>query len=209
MATGCAERSLRRLRRRFSCELTFGCDALLQGINHLTRPPNQFSRAPDRIAPVRPANAVFAETFSEGVGIERIYGLTFKAIALLASELLRVDLSPARALFDVDISMSTGQGHDGERFEGTDSQIVQRAVARAKEGDTAAVHFLYARYADDVLPYVASLVDDQGKAEEITQGLFAKLETTINHCGAPDLPFAALILRLARQAAFEHKRLEE
>lgn len=108
----------------------------------------------------------------------------------------------------MDISMSTGQGHDRERIEGTDSQIVQRAVARAKEGDAAAVHFLYARYADDVLPYVASLVDDQREAEEITQGLFATLATAINHCGAPELPFATLILRLARQAAFEHKRLE-
>jgi hypothetical protein len=53
--------------------------------------------------------------------------------------------------------------------------LLANAIARAKQGDTSALHFLYIRYADDVYGFVNSIVRDHHEAEDITQNLFAKL----------------------------------
>ena len=53
------------------------------------------------------------------------------------------------------------------------------AIARVKEGDISALHFLYVRYADDVCGFVQSIVRDSYEAEDITQNVFAKLPTAI------------------------------
>jgi len=96
------------------------------------------------------------------------------------------------------------------RFARTEDSVgdglLQRAIARAKEGDPAALHFLYARYADDVFGYVNSIVRDHHEAEDITQNVFAKLMGAVMKYEQREVPFAAWILRVARNAALDHMR---
>jgi RNA polymerase sigma-70 factor, ECF subfamily len=68
----------------------------------------------------------------------------------------------------------------------------------------SALHFLYVRFADDVEGYVESIVRDRHEAEDITQNVFAKLITAIARYEQRESPFAAWILRLARNAALDH-----
>jgi RNA polymerase sigma-70 factor (ECF subfamily) len=84
--------------------------------------------------------------------------------------------------------------------------IVARAVARAKQGDREAVRFLYLRYADNVYGYVRSIVRDDYEAEDVTQHVFAKLITVLPKYEQRDVPFAAWILRVARNVAVDHMR---
>jgi len=90
--------------------------------------------------------------------------------------------------------------------DGNDSKLVREAVARAKEGDDEALHFLYVRYAPDVLRYVRKLVQDDYEAEDITQNVFMKLISVINKYEPRDVPFAAWILRVSRNAALDYLR---
>jgi RNA polymerase sigma-70 factor, ECF subfamily len=90
----------------------------------------------------------------------------------------------------------------GER----DTETVSRAVARLKEGDRSALHFLYVRFADDVCGYVNSIVHDSHEAEDITQNVFAKLPTAIRRYEQREVPLGAWILRVARNAALDHLR---
>jgi RNA polymerase sigma-70 factor (ECF subfamily) len=85
-------------------------------------------------------------------------------------------------------------------------QLVYEAVARAKEGDVSALHFLYARFADDVCAYVCSIVHDPHAAEDITQIVFTKLMKSIRKYERREAPFVAWIIRVARNAAFDHIR---
>jgi RNA polymerase sigma-70 factor, ECF subfamily len=87
-----------------------------------------------------------------------------------------------------------------------DRGLVSRAIARAKEGDTHAIHFLYVRYADDVQGYVQSIVRNCHDAEDITQSVFAKLMTVIGKYEQREVPFSAWILRVARNAALDQVR---
>lgn len=86
------------------------------------------------------------------------------------------------------------------------TQLVQHAIERAKAGDNEGLHFLYARYAADVQRYVASVVHDHHEAEDITQNVFAKLMTAIGKYEQRDVPFAAWIMRVARNAALDQLR---
>lgn len=89
---------------------------------------------------------------------------------------------------------------------GNDS-LDRRAIAAAKEGEWDAIHYLYVRYADEVFGYVRSIVGDHHAAEDITQGVFAKLMSAIQRYeerGA--IPFAGWIMRVARNAALDHLR---
>jgi RNA polymerase sigma-70 factor (ECF subfamily) len=86
------------------------------------------------------------------------------------------------------------------------SRLTQQAVARAKAGDSEGLHFLYVRFADDVLRYVASFVRDHHEAEDITQNVFTKLMTAIKKYEQREVPFEAWILRVARNAALDHLR---
>src|SRR5918996_3629904 len=85
-------------------------------------------------------------------------------------------------------------------------QLLQRAIAATKAGDTSALHFLYVRFADDVRGYVQSIVRDPHDAEDITQNVFAKLMRAILKYEQREVPFAAWILRVARNAALDHMR---
>jgi RNA polymerase sigma-70 factor, ECF subfamily len=87
-----------------------------------------------------------------------------------------------------------------------DSQMVKRAVLRAQQGDREGIHFLYTRYAPDVLRYVHSFVHDHHEAEDITQNVFIKLISVIGKYEPREVPFTAWILRVARNAALDQMR---
>ena len=87
-----------------------------------------------------------------------------------------------------------------------DRRAVAQAVARAKSGDDEALRFLYIRYADNVYGYVRSIVRDHYEAEDVTQHVFAKLMTVLPKYQAREVPFAAWILRVARNVAVDHLR---
>ena len=70
----------------------------------------------------------------------------------------------------------------------------------------SAFDFLYVRFADDVQGYVNSIVRDLHTAEDLTQNVFAKLITSIQKYEPRDVPFAAWILRVARNVALDHLR---
>ena len=88
----------------------------------------------------------------------------------------------------------------------TDTRLVQKAVRAAQQGDTEALHFLYVRYAADLIRYVNSFVKDSHEAEDIVQNVFAKLITQIGKYKPRDVPFTAWILRVARNATLDHMR---
>jgi RNA polymerase sigma-70 factor (ECF subfamily) len=85
-------------------------------------------------------------------------------------------------------------------------RVVAQAVARAKAGDQEALRFLYMRYADNVYGYVRSIVRDHYEAEDVTQHVFAKLMTALPKYEPREVPFAAWILRVARNVALDHLR---
>jgi RNA polymerase sigma-70 factor (ECF subfamily) len=87
-----------------------------------------------------------------------------------------------------------------------EQRLLSRAVARAKEGDREALRFIYLRYADNVYGYVRSIVRDDYEAEDVTQHVFAKLMTVIGKYEERQVPFAAWILRVARNVAVDHVR---
>ena len=104
-------------------------------------------------------------------------------------------------------NQSTSAAAEGEnRSTGGDDRLIRTAIARTQEGDTEALHFLYVRYAPDVLNYVKSLVKDHHEAEDITQNVFAKLPAAIRKYEPREVPFAAWILRVSRNAALDHLR---
>ena len=88
----------------------------------------------------------------------------------------------------------------------TNPELVSDAVTRAKAGDMGAIHFLYVRFADDVCGYVNSIVHDSHEAEDITQNVFTKLMKAIHKYEPREVPFAAWILRVARNAALDNLR---
>ena len=96
---------------------------------------------------------------------------------------------------------------DGAASHGAAGEAeVARAVARAKQGDREALGYLYIRFADDVYGYVASIVRDRHEAEDVTQHVFAKLLTALPKYEEGRAPFAAWILRVARNVAIDHLR---
>jgi RNA polymerase sigma-70 factor (ECF subfamily) len=108
-----------------------------------------------------------------------------------------VDRSPSERLL---------KGKQGGPGKTQDSGLVQQAVQRAKEGDRDALHFLYVRYAQDLNRYVNGFVRDPHEADDIVQNVFAKLITGIGKYEQRDVPFTAWIMRVARNAAFDHMR---
>lgn len=80
------------------------------------------------------------------------------------------------------------------------------AVARAKEGDSEALRFLYVSYSSNVYGYVRSILHDEHDAEDVTQLLFAKLITAIVKYDERGVPFFAWLLRMARNMAIDHLR---
>ena len=107
-----------------------------------------------------------------------------------------------------DAGPRTGRFRRRATLDDSDARVVDRAVARAKEGDEEALRFIYIRYADNVYGYVRSIVRDDYEAEDITQHVFAKLMTAIAKYERRSVPFSAWILRVARNAAMDHVRAQ-
>jgi RNA polymerase sigma-70 factor (ECF subfamily) len=98
--------------------------------------------------------------------------------------------------------------HTVRRLEDDDDRpsTVSLAVARAKRGDDDGIRYLYVRYSTNVCQYVRSIVGDEYEAEDITQHVFGKLPRAIRTYEERAVPFAAWILRVARNAALDHLR---
>lgn len=86
------------------------------------------------------------------------------------------------------------------------SALTSRAIARAKQGDTDALHYLYVAYAEGVFGYVLSIVRDHHDAEDVTQAVFAKMMRSIQKYEERQVPFAAWITRVARNASLDFLR---
>ena len=85
-------------------------------------------------------------------------------------------------------------------------RLVARAVARAKEGDSDAMRFLYIRYADNVYGYVRSIVRDEHEAEDVTQQVFTRLIGSIDRYEQRSVPFSSWLLRITHNMAIDHIR---
>ena len=109
-------------------------------------------------------------------------------------------------LGDLPERRRNGEGHN---IVSGNVDLDRRAIAAAKSGDWDAIHYLYVRYADDVLAYVRSIVRDQHDAEDITQNVFAKLMTAIKRYEERgSVPFAGWMMRVARNATLDHIRAQ-
>jgi RNA polymerase sigma-70 factor (ECF subfamily) len=84
--------------------------------------------------------------------------------------------------------------------------LVAAAVARAREGDVDALRLLFLLYADNVFGYVLSIVHDEHDAEDLTSEVFARLPRALGLYRPGATPFAAWLLRVARNAALDHLR---
>ena len=86
--------------------------------------------------------------------------------------------------------------------------LVAAATARARDGDDDALRLLYLLYADNVFGYVLAIVHDEHDAEDITSEVFARLPRALTHYQVSATPFAAWLLRVARNAALDHLRAQ-
>jgi RNA polymerase sigma-70 factor (ECF subfamily) len=90
--------------------------------------------------------------------------------------------------------------------ENDSRELEREAIAAAKAGEWDALSYLYSRYADDVCRFVQSIVRDRHEAEDITHDVFVKLIRAIQKYEEREVPFAAWIMRVARNAALDHVR---
>jgi RNA polymerase sigma-70 factor (ECF subfamily) len=86
--------------------------------------------------------------------------------------------------------------------------LVAAATDRARDGDDDALRLLFLLYADNVFGYVLAIVRDEHDAEDITSEVFARLPRALSHYKASSTPFAAWLLRVARNAALDHLRAQ-
>jgi RNA polymerase sigma-70 factor (ECF subfamily) len=80
------------------------------------------------------------------------------------------------------------------------------AIARAKDGDDAALRYLYLRFAPNVYGYARSIVRDEHEAEDVTQQVFARLMTALRSYEDRGVPFSAWLLRITHNLAIDHLR---
>lgn len=83
---------------------------------------------------------------------------------------------------------------------------VARAVARAKQGDRAAIRFLYLRYAGNVYGYARSIVRNDYDAEDVVQQVFTRMLTAIQNYEQRSVPFSAWLLRITHNMAIDYLR---
>ena len=79
-------------------------------------------------------------------------------------------------------------------------------VVAAGLGDRDAMRELYVRHARGVHAYVARIVGDGHDAEDVTQQVFAKLLTELDHYRPGNAPFASWVRRVAHNTAIDHMR---
>jgi RNA polymerase sigma-70 factor (ECF subfamily) len=115
---------------------------------------------------------------------------------LMASDVARIPVSSTRRrrLF------STGSKSSG------DSDVVSYAVGRARQGDRAALEYLYLHFAADVQRCVQGIVFQAHDAEDVTHNVFVKLLGGLDRYEERESPFSAWLLQVARNAALDHLR---
>jgi RNA polymerase sigma-70 factor (ECF subfamily) len=84
--------------------------------------------------------------------------------------------------------------------------LVAAAVERARDGDVDALRLLFLLFADNVFGYVLSIVHDEHDAEDLTSEVFARLPRALGLYRPGATPFAAWLLRVARNVALDHLR---
>jgi RNA polymerase sigma-70 factor, ECF subfamily len=90
--------------------------------------------------------------------------------------------------------------------DGPSKRELSRVIARAKEGDNQAIHWLYVNYSDNVYGYARSILRDEHEAEDIRQQVFARLMTSIARYEERAVPFSAWLLRVTHNLAIDHLR---
>src|SRR5256885_11212764 len=90
--------------------------------------------------------------------------------------------------------------------DGPSKPELSRVIARAKEGDPGAIHWLYVNYGDNVYGYARSVLRDEHEAEDIRQQVFARLITSIGRYEERSVPFSAWLLRVTHNLAIDHLR---
>ena len=83
---------------------------------------------------------------------------------------------------------------------------LSRVIARAKQGDSGAIHWLYVNYSDNVYGYARSILRDEHEAEDIRQQVFVRLITSIGSYKERSVPFAAWLLRVTHNMAIDYLR---
>src|SRR3954470_19522574 len=74
--------------------------------------------------------------------------------------------------------------------DGPSKSELSRVIARAKQGDSNAIHWLYVNYSDNVYGYARSILKDEHEAEDIRQQVFARLITSIGRYQERSVPFS-------------------
>jgi RNA polymerase sigma-70 factor (ECF subfamily) len=90
--------------------------------------------------------------------------------------------------------------------DGPSKSELARVIARAKEGDNNAIHWLYVNYSENVYGYARSILRDEHEAEDIRQQVFARLITSIGRYQERSVPFSAWLLRVTHNLAIDHLR---
>jgi RNA polymerase sigma-70 factor, ECF subfamily len=83
---------------------------------------------------------------------------------------------------------------------------LSEVIARAKQGDSDAIQWLYVQYGDNVYGYARSILRDEHEAEDIRQQVFTRLITSIGSYQERSVPFSAWLLRVTHNLAIDHLR---
>jgi len=90
--------------------------------------------------------------------------------------------------------------------EREDAEGMADTVRRASAGDRDALAELYASYAGQVFCCVHRILQDPYEAEDVTQQVFLKLMSVLPRYQRREVPFAAWLMRVARNAALDAER---
>jgi RNA polymerase sigma-70 factor (ECF subfamily) len=85
-------------------------------------------------------------------------------------------------------------------------ELTLSAVRRARQGDTAALDYLYRHCAPGVFAYVRRILRNDYDAQDVTQQVFVKLATSLDKYDSHRAEFSAWLLRVAHNVAVDHLR---
>src|SRR6476619_5071125 len=87
-----------------------------------------------------------------------------------------------------------------------DEETLDRLVAEAQRGDTAAFGRIFDAYAGPIYRFIASRVRRPSDAEDLTQLVFVKALEALPRYEARGIPFGGWLFRLARNAVIDFVR---
>src|SRR5882672_7507410 len=87
-----------------------------------------------------------------------------------------------------------------------DEETLDRLVAEAQRGDTAAFGRIFDAYAGPIYRFIASRVSRPSDAEDLTQLVFVKALEALPRYEARGIPFGGWLFRLARNAVIDFVR---